>query len=238
MAPSRRPPAAAPAPPPPPPAPLNGSRLADTSAAAPSVPSPPKLRRRPTLIALGVALIALGGLTAAWLTTTVGNTTAVLAVAADVDRGDVITDTDLTVAQVATDPVLDPVPSGDRREVVGQRAARDLTEGTLLTATSLTGQLLPAPGDSLVGATLRPSQLPARPLRTGDQVRLVDTPRDQDDPPTAAPNTTTATVVGTRELPDTGETVVDLSVPQDQGAELAARVATGRVALVLDGLPS
>ena len=43
-----------------------------------------------------------------------------------------------------------------------------------------------------------------------------------------------ATVVGVRGAGDTGQIVVDVSVPYDQAAELAARAATGKVALVLD----
>jgi len=33
---------------------------------------------------------------------------------------------------------------------------------------------------------------------------------------------------------ETGETVVNVSVPKEKSADLAARAATGRVALVLD----
>ena len=43
-----------------------------------------------------------------------------------------------------------------------------------------------------------------------------------------------ATVVGVNRVEETGETVVDVSVPEAEAADLAARAATGRVALVLD----
>ena len=43
-----------------------------------------------------------------------------------------------------------------------------------------------------------------------------------------------ATVVGVSRVEETGETVVDVSVPEREAADLAARAATGRVALVLD----
>ena len=225
---------------PPPDASANGSKLTDgdSPAAATSpkvVPAPPRTRRRRSVIAAGVALVALGGLAAAWLTTVVGNTSPVLVLSSDVTRGDVLSQQDLTVAQLPADPALSPVPAADRPAVVGQRAAVDLAAGTLLTPTSVTSEVLPADGSSLLGVALIPAQLPARALRPGDQVRVVDTPRDQDDPPTGDPVATRATVVATRALPDTGQTVVDLTVPSEQAAGLAARVATGRVALVVDG---
>jgi len=43
-----------------------------------------------------------------------------------------------------------------------------------------------------------------------------------------------ATVVGVRGVGDNGQIVVDVSVPYDQAAELAAQSATGKIALVLD----
>lgn len=201
-----------------------------------TIAPPPKLRRRPMLMnVLAVALIALGGLAAAWLTTVVGDTQPVLALRADIERGTVIERGDLTVAQVNTDPALSPVPEQQRDKIVGKRAAVDLAAGSILTPDSVTDKITPAAGESLAGVTLTRGQLPARALRPGDNVRIVDTPRTQDDPPTGEPATIAATVVGTRELPDAGQVVVDVTVPTRDAADLAARVATGRVALVLDG---
>jgi hypothetical protein len=202
---------------------------------AATVAPPPKLRRRPMLIALGVTLIALGGVTAAWLTTVVGQTQPVLVLRADVDRGTIIESADLTVARIGVDPAVTPVPEGERDQVVGQHAAQDLAAGSLLTPGSVTDQVIPAAGESLVGVTVTRAQLPARPVRPGDVVRVVSTPRAQDDPPAGEPGTLKAVVVGSRVLADTGQVVVDVRVPARDAADLAARVATGRVALVLDG---
>jgi hypothetical protein len=187
------------------------------------------------LVALGVTLIALGGLAAAWLTTVVGNTQPVLVLRADVDRGTVIESGDLTVARIGVDPAVTPVPDSQRDQVIGKRAASDLPAGSLLTPGSLTDQVIPAAGESLVGVTLTRAQLPARPVRAGDVVRIVSTPRAQDDPPAGEPAVLEAVVVGSRVLADTGQVVVDVRVPARDAADLAARAATGRVALVLDG---
>lgn len=199
-----------------------------------AISPPPKLRRRPTLIALGIALVALGGAAAAWLTTAVGHTQGVLAVRATIDRGSVIGPADLVTARINTDPALHPVPAGRRDQVVGKRAAVDLAAGTLITPDSVTTAAVPAPGQSLVGISLTPAQLPAQTLRPGATVRIVATPRAQDDPPPGAPAVTTALVVQAHPPVDDGQVVVDVTVPSGDAPGLAARAATGRVALVLD----
>ena len=68
----------------------------------------------------------------------------------------------------------------------------------------------------------------------GDVVRIVTTPGDQGEITDREPVTIEATVVGVNRVEETGETVVDVAVPEAEAAELAARAATGRVALVLD----
>ncbi|GAA4757596.1 hypothetical protein GCM10023328_46840 [Modestobacter marinus] len=194
----------------------------------------PKLRRRTGLIALGIALVALGSIGAAYLTTVVGNTTAVIAVGQDVERGSVIEAQDLTVAQINSDPALQTVPQSQLDSLIGQRAAVDLAAGSVLTPSSTTTEVIPAQGQSLVGVSLTPAQLPGQPLLTGDEVRVIATPRDQEDVPATAPASYTATVVGVRTLDDLGQVVVDVTVPAATAGPLAAQVATGRIALVLD----
>jgi hypothetical protein len=83
--------------------------------------------------------------------------------------------------------------------------------------------------------SLPPALMPATQLQSGDQVRIVATPGTQGDVPAGTiPTSIEAMVVGLRSAGDTGQIVVDVSVPHDQAAELAARAATGKVALVLD----
>jgi hypothetical protein len=88
---------------------------------------------------------------------------------------------------------------------------------------------------SVVGVSLPPALMPAVALQSGDQVRIVATPGQQGDVAAGAtPQSITATVVGVRSAGGSGQSVVDVSVPFEQAAELAARAATGKVALVLD----
>jgi len=195
---------------------------------------PPKLRRRPVLIAGSVAAICLGALLAVWAYTSTSTAQDVIAVRTTVLRGELITREDLMTAQVGVDPALKPISADDLDSVVGKRAAMDLAAGGLVTQEDLASSVLPAKGMSIVGISLTPAMMPATELQTGDDVRIVSTPGDQGDVAAGEPVALTATVVEVRTSGDSGKTVVDVSVPEADAAQLAARAATGKVALVLD----
>ena len=126
--------------------------------------------------------------------------------------------------------------SADRLDtVVGQRAALDLSAGGLVTAASITTGVVPGEGQSVVGVALTAGMMPAQELRTGDRVRIVATPGAQGEVAAGDPEVVAATVVGVRPGDaTTPAVVVDVLVPSPTAARLAARVATGKVALVLD----
>jgi len=65
-------------------------------------------------------------------------------------------------------------------------------------------------------------------------VRVVATPGQQGEVTDEEQRSITATVVGVYPADDSGQTVVSVQVPYDRAAELAARAATGKVAVVLD----
>jgi hypothetical protein len=157
----------------------------------------------------------------------------VVAARAAIDRGQVITADDLAVARVTVDPSVPVVPAGQLAGLVGRRAASDVAAGTLLSPAQVTDVLPPATGESVVGVALATGQLPAEPLRPGDRVRLVQTPPVQGEVP-ATQVTIDAEVQSVTPGEDGQSTVVDLLVPGSRAAEVAARAATGRVALVLD----
>ena len=196
----------------------------------------PRLRRRRRrwVLALCAALVAAGGLGTAFAFTSVNDTQEVLVVSNDIKRGETIEAGDLAVVRVSVDPALTPVPGSQKAELEGSRAAVDLWAGTLLTAQAVTDNLVPGEGESLVGISLTPAQMPSEPLYGGDVVRIVTTPGDQGEITDREPVTIEAAVVGLNRVEETGETVVDVAVPEAEAAELAARAATGRVALVLD----
>ncbi|MFI1154749.1 SAF domain-containing protein [Streptomyces sp. NPDC020817] len=221
---------------------LPGPAILQTgSAAAPRVLR--QRRRRPGLIALSIALIAAGGLSGALLFTASGQRSSVLVVARDVPVGNAITEADLAPASLALDPAVKAVPAAKRASMVGQRAAVALKSGSLLSPSQVTSTSLVKPGEQLVGVALKPSQLPASRLSPGQKVLIVSTP----DPAqagaaagagkpgdTAAPQTLAATVVAVGvAAPATGVVVVDVALPAASGPTLAARVATGAVALIV-----
>lgn len=214
----------------------NGTHTLTTGpeAAEQLLAAPPKLRRRPLLVAASIAAVVLGALLAVWAYTSTSNTQEVVAARNTVPRGQAITREDLIVARVGVDPALTPIPAGELDALVGQRPAVDMAAGGLLTRQNLASTVVPVKGTAIVGVSLTPAMMPATPLQNGDTVRIVSTPGPQGDPAaTAEPQIITATVVTVH--PGTDEhTVVDVSVPAPQAAQLAARAATGKVALVLD----
>jgi hypothetical protein len=71
-------------------------------------------------------------------------------------------------------------------------------------------------------------------MHGGDQVRIIVTPGDNGDATAGTPQFTSAEVVDTAFDDTTGNTVVNVLVPYADASVLAARAATGHVALVLD----
>src|SRR3954464_12163632 len=134
---------------------------------APLLP-PPRRRRRPALLALAVVMVVLGALGAAYLATSIGKTSAVIAVAREVPWGQTLTAADLAEARVSADPALRPIPYAERDRVIGMVAATPLTPGSLLTRDGVTDQQLPPLGQQLVGVGVAPAQLPTTPLQPGD----------------------------------------------------------------------
>ncbi|MQS17535.1 hypothetical protein F7Q99_36455 [Streptomyces kaniharaensis] len=195
----------------------------------------PRRSRRPALVAVGVALAAVGGLTAAYLVQQAGHRVQVIAVAHPIPAGKVISASDLKSASVIPDPALHPVPVSRSSDILGKAAAADLPAGTLVTDTSVrAGQPLRA-GKDTVGVLAKVGQLPAQSLQAGDEVHVVSTPGPQDDKaaPATRPSTIDAVVLQVGEPDANGARVVDLAVNPVDSPVVASWAATGRIALVL-----
>lgn len=200
-----------------------------------SPPERPKERRRPLLIVSMVALTCLGGLVSAYAYTSTSETEQVVAVRESVARGEAIGAEDLMLVQVGLDPALRPLDASELDSLIGQRAAVDLSAGSLVTAESVSEAVIPIAGESVVGVSLTQAMMPSELIFAGDAVRIVSTPGDQGEIREGVePVTVQATVVGVRQLSETGETVVDVAVSEAEAADLASRAATRKVALVLD----
>jgi len=215
----------------------NGASTPDVAARPVRLAGLPR-RRRPLFAAAGVAAVAVGAAVTVSLVSGAGARTGVLAVARPVPVGAVLSAADLTVARVATDAALRPVPAGERSRVVGQRAVVALIPGTLLTAADLTSRPVPAAGQQLVAIALKAGQLPAAGLEAGDRVLVVVTPGDGSAPASGVPSVSagspllTATVHAETVSAQDGSAVVDLIATGADGVTIAQESSTGRVALV------
>ena len=205
-----------------------------TPEATAQVPAPPRLRRRPAVLGIGLALVAVGGLTAAWFATAVDSSTPVVVAAAPLLRGQVVTADQLTTGQVSGVAASAITPADQLPSLIGKTVVTDVPAGATVPGSALADESLPAAGESVVGILLPPGQVPTVALRPGARVRIVATPRSQDDPPLTTPRGTEAVLVSTSTDESTGHTVANVEVPAAQAPAVAALAATGRAALVLD----
>lgn len=210
-----------------------GPRATATEPAAPLTP-PPKLRKRPGLVVAAVVITAMGCLLGAWAWSATTSTEEVLAAKNTIHRGEEIKAGDIQRIQISGDPALQPLPASAYDEIIGRRAALDISAGGLITTESTTDTPMPPQGQSIVGISLTPAQVPALPMHGGDKVRIIVAPSANGDSPTGTPQFTEAQVVDTAIDETTGNTVVNVLVPYANASVLAARAATGNVALILD----
>lgn len=195
---------------------------------------PPKTRRRPLLVVLAVALVVMGALGGLWAYTSTSTAQEVLTVRQTVQRGQVITADNLVRVKLGVDPALRPVAGSQADKIIGKRAALDIPAGGVLTAEQITDQTIPAQGYTVVGISVSAGMMPAGQLRVGDHVRIVTTPGASGDVPSSDPEAIAADVVGISQETATGATVVNVVVPALKGPAVAARAATGKVAIILD----
>ena len=181
-----------------------------------------------------VIVTTLGCLVGAWAWSATTDTQEVLAARKTIHRGDVIEADDIQRIRISGDPALSPLAASAFDDVVGQRVALDIAKGGLLTSESTSGEPIPPQGQSVVGISLTPAQVPAVPLYGGDKVRIIVTPGDNGDAPSNSPEFTVAEVVDTSTDETTGNALVNVLVPYAEAGVLAARAATGNVALILD----
>lgn len=196
--------------------------------------NPAKARRRPLLFALGTALVIIAVLMGYFIWTSGNKTVQVLQVSTNVSRGSTIVASDLKTLSIESGQNTNAFTTSDVSQVVGKIATTDLAAGSLLTPKVIGTQLSIAAGHSIVGIALGPTQMPSFPLASGDSVRIVDTPVTQGDPPQQTPQNFTGRVFQTKFNAKSGQWIVDLEVPESQAAAIAARAATGRIALVVD----
>ena len=200
-------------------------------ASAPVVPV--RLKRSPMIVVLGVACVLLGALAGGWLWLSASTAQDVVAVKASVERGHVVARENLATVRVGVDPALRVIPASQLDSLVGKRAALDMPAGTLVSPDQVTDAVIPANGEAVVAIPVGVGGMPAEPLLAGDKVSLVQTPGNGGEvDPGQAPQVFPATVLNVQ--PQDTLTVVDVIVPEDLSARVAAWAATGKLSIVLD----
>ncbi len=186
---------------------------------------------------LGVILVIGGALVFAAVASSLAGRQSVLAVARAVPAGQVVGDADLIEVGMASDGGLRAIASADRDTVVGQSAALDLIEGTLVTRDHLGAGSGPGEGKAVIGLALQPGQVPSSELAPGDRVDVLDTGEDSASGDGPGPRVLAGARVSEVERVETGsstgDVVVSLVVDDVQAPDIAAAHADDRVTLVL-----
>lgn len=193
---------------------------------------PPGARRRvrvPELL-VGAALTVGFALAAVLWQANSTQREAVLALAADVDRGDTINAEDLHVVYIGTDDLVVRLAPAESVRVIGQVAISDMAAGTLITRANVSEVAALAPGEGVVGLALEPGQFPAGHLAPGDVVNVV-APGDTDGDLLAE----AAVVYSVEELGGQGRKFVSLRASEADANRVAAAAESGPVRLVLVG---
>jgi SAF domain len=182
---------------------------------------------------LAVLLIAGSALGAAVAFTRAGDTTSVVTVTDGVARGETITREDLTTTRVAG--VDGAVPADQLGDLVGRTALVDLLPGQVVVEAASTSDPIPAPGESLVGVALEPTNLPDG-LAPGDSVKVLAAPEEGTDPDPGGAELAEAQVysIGESEVVGSGSGVqeVTLIVPEDDADAVALYSAADRIVIV------
>jgi hypothetical protein len=188
-------------------------------------------------VAVGALLALLGAWAGMILVATAGGREEMLALAADVGRGEPIERDDLKVVRVAADTGVATVPAGDMDEIVGKLAATDLPSGSLLSRDQVLaeGERVVTTDEAVVGARLGPGAAPRGEVAPGTWVLVVVDPPAADGEG-AAPTEVTGWL---RDIGDpaenTGAREASLVVPASSAATVAAAAADERIAVVTIG---
>jgi len=180
-----------------------------------------------------VLFVVVSVLIAGWLWQQKSDRVEVLSIAKPVPAGEVITERDLAIVELAG--LKGGIPASDADRIVGRSALVGLVEGQILTPGMLTTTPVPAAGERVIGVQLDATRAPGR-LMSGDKVVVVavppsgdpSTPDELDEPEVLAAEAAVASAVPV----EGAGTRLTLVVPQEVADRVAAYAAAGRVALV------
>lgn len=200
---------------------------------------PPRPRRwQPARAAAGVLLMLASAAVAGALVLQANDTVEVLTVVRDIPAGGVISAHDLTVADLGGSGVA-AIPASAAAQVVGQTATTNISRGTLLAASMLARDPVPATGQLAVGLALKSGAMPVDELTAGSAVRVfrVQSSNGSDESATQAVQdpimVDEAQVLSVKPDETSGQWLVTLVVDADSAAEVAQGAATGTISLAI-----
>ena len=156
-----------------------------------------------------------------------GHQASVLAVAKPVAQGSTIEAGDLAIVRVASSGHLASVPAAEASLVVDRRAAVTLVPGTLLAMGDVSNSMRVPTGQAVVGVEVKPSQLPAEGVQSGNTVDVVLT-GIPGSPAFAVPNASSS-VDPAEAAASAGSSSGSPALPTLSGTVLAAGVLVTRV---------
>ncbi len=169
--------------------------------------------------------MVLGGLGAAALYASVTNQRTIIAVSADILRGQEVTANDLELVEVSAN-YQGGTPSEEIDSLVGQRALLDLPKGSFPELHHV-GETPIDPGFSIVGLRLSIGRIPVSQLVPGQRVQLVGLDE--------ANTVTDATVATLPTALDETSWAVDVVVAEDKAAQVATLAAHDEISLIVVG---
>lgn len=198
----------------------------------PAPPAPAVRRLKVPQLAIGLLLTAGAAMGFVLWNAASVQRVAVLALAEDITRGQVIDVEDLRIVHVGTDDPLAMVAADRAVDLVGRAAITDLPAGTLVTSEQFAIASTLIPGSGVVGLALAPGQYPTPQLRVGDLVNVV-VASDGEAADAGRLLVEAAEVVWVEPVGTQGQRFVSLLTGEELAGEVAATAARGEVRLVL-----
>lgn len=199
-------------------------------------------RSRVPEVAVAVLVLVLSALGSLWWYTSTTERTEVLALSTPIERGEVVTSDHLTTVRVATDDAMASLGPDTASTVIGRVALVNMDSGTVLTNSFLADASAVGDGETIVGLELEVGQSPSLRLLPGSTVAAFLTPGPNSEIATAADATelgdvltSSATVVESAPVGQSGLTFVSVAVPAADAPGLVTAASQNRVRLVQVG---
>ncbi len=192
---------------------------------------PPRQRVQVPQLLVAVLLVALSALAAVVLFSRAASRDPVLALANEVERGQVVNAGDFQVVYVGTDDPVATVSADELATLTGLTAVADLEAGTIVTPSHFLARNVLGPGEGVVGLALSAGEYPTLRLAPGDLVDVIRTAVEPGDAGVVL--VAAAEVFDLAELRTQGQRFVSLRMPVGAAAEVARAAADGRIRLVL-----